>query len=116
MELIWAIAIVFATALATAQEYRYKNPQSTPYLIETLPDINFDINELYGGSVAINESDPSRSLYFLFKPAQGKASEDLTIWLDGISNDRYGHLLCIHNGLTAFLQAAQGAAQWRVFS
>ena len=87
MTLHWGLAVVFAAAFigAQAQEYRYKNPRSTPYLIDSLPDVNLDVGELYGGSVAINESDPSRSLFFLFKPAQGKASpsQDLTIWLDG---------------------------------
>lgn len=85
MTLTWAFVVVFVAAFVGAQEYRYKNLRSTPYLIGSLPEVNVDVGELYGGSIASNESDPSRSLFFLFKAAQCKASsfQDLAIWLDG---------------------------------
>ena len=49
--------------------YRYYNDRTAPYLIEGWPDIDFDTGEMYSGSVPIDESDPSRTLFFIFKPA-----------------------------------------------
>lgn len=90
MALRWLLTTIFAAVYVSAQDFRYKNPRSTAYLVDSLPDVDFKFGELYGGSVAINKSDPSRSLYFLFKPAQGGPSKDLTIWVEGMAH--YGKL------------------------
>lgn len=49
--------------------YRYYSDATAPYLIDSWPDIDFDVGEMYAGSVPIDESDPDRTLYFIFKPA-----------------------------------------------
>ena len=63
--------------------YRYYCENTKPYFIESWPLVNFDTGEFYSGSVPIDESDPSRTLFFIFKPATDAPSNDLTIWLNG---------------------------------
>ena len=68
--------------------YRFYNSQTEPYFVESWPEVPFETGEFYAGSVPIDESDPSRTLFFVFKPAQGKAPEhpdvkEVTIWLNG---------------------------------
>ena len=62
--------------------YRYYSSNTAKYLIEQWPDIDFDTGEFYGGSIAIDESDPSRELFFIFKPADEPVDE-VTVWLNG---------------------------------
>lgn len=64
-----ALVAALTTTLVSAQQYRYRNPRSTPYLIDALPNVTIDIGKLYGGSVAINETDPPRSLFFQYNRA-----------------------------------------------
>lgn len=66
-----------------ASNYRYYNDKTKPYFIEKWPLVNFDTGEFYSGQVPIDESDPSRKLFFIFKPAINTTSNDLTIWLNG---------------------------------
>ena len=63
--------------------YRYYNPKTAPYFIESWPDVNFDTGEIYGGSVPIKQSNPSRTLFFIFKPAESGPINEITIWLNG---------------------------------
>jgi hypothetical protein len=46
--------------------YRYYHDQTKPYFIEHWPDVPFETGEFYGGSVPIDEDDPSRTLFFIF--------------------------------------------------
>ena len=66
----------------TTSCFRYYTSETDPYLIDSLPDVNFEIGEFYGGSIPIDEDDPSRTLFFLFKPASEPVDE-VTIWLNG---------------------------------
>lgn len=71
-------------SLSKRQEnYRFLNNQTQPYLVESLPDVPFDIGEMYSGNVDIDAGNSSRTLFFAFYPKIGDASEDLTIWLNG---------------------------------
>lgn len=83
MPSLWTLAAALTGALVAAQEYKFKNPQTTPHLVDSLPEVDFSFGELYGGSVPINESDPSRNLFYLFKPKHGEPSKDIVIWIDG---------------------------------
>lgn len=51
--------------------------------MESLPDVNFDIGEMYAGLVPINSNDTSRELFFVFQPTVGEAVDEVTIWLNG---------------------------------
>jgi len=48
-----------------------------------LPDVPFDIGEMYSGLIPIDEKDPSRALFFVFQPTVGKPTDEIVIWLNG---------------------------------
>lgn len=50
------------------------------YLVDSLPDVPFDVGELYGGNVPIDKDDPSRALFFMFQPTVGAPVDEVTIW------------------------------------
>ena len=64
--------------------YRYYTNKTAPYFIEKWPLVDFPPGEFYSGNVAINESDPSRTMFFVFKPATdaGPVNETV-IWFNG---------------------------------
>ena len=66
----------------TTSCYRYYNSFTAPYLIESWPDVPFETGEFYSGSVPIDESNPNRTLFFVFKPSTEPVDE-VTIWLQG---------------------------------
>ena len=49
-----------------------------------MPQVHYDIGEMYGGQIPIDESDPSRLLYFVFKPAidASAPNDEVTIYLN----------------------------------
>jgi carboxypeptidase D len=51
--------------------------------VESLPEVNFDIGEMYSGLVPIDHKDPSRALFFVFQPTIGEPVDEITIWLNG---------------------------------
>ncbi len=53
------------------------------YVVESLPEVNFDVGEMYSGLMPISESNTSRALFFLFEPTIGKPVDEVTIWLNG---------------------------------
>lgn len=44
--------------------------------------VYYDVGEMYGGQVPIDESDPSRKLFFIFKPAIHADVDEVTIFLN----------------------------------
>ncbi|KAI9707898.1 MAG: hypothetical protein M1820_004504 [Bogoriella megaspora] len=62
----------------------YYNNKTAPYFIEEWPLVSFPTGEFYSGSVPVNESDPSRTLFFVFKPAtEAGPVNETTIWFNG---------------------------------
>jgi carboxypeptidase D len=55
----------------------------TAYQVTSLPDVPFDIGELYSGLVPIDVKDPSRELFFVFQPTIGAPVDEIVIWLNG---------------------------------
>lgn len=53
------------------------------YLVNSLPDVAFDIGEMYSGSMPIDKGDNSRSLFFVYQPKIGDPVDEVTIWLNG---------------------------------
>lgn len=51
--------------------------------MEELPDVPFDVGEMYSGLVPIDWRDKSRSLYFVFQPTTGEPVDEITIYLNG---------------------------------
>jgi carboxypeptidase D len=53
------------------------------YLVDHLPDVPFDIGEMYSGLMPIDMSNSSRALFFIYQPTIGKPVDEVTIWLNG---------------------------------
>jgi hypothetical protein len=53
------------------------------YFIDSLPDIPFDIGEMYSGLIPIDKNNASRALFFVFQPTVGEPVDEVTIWLNG---------------------------------
>ena len=61
--------------------YTYSRLTTFPaYLVESLPDVPFDVGELYGGQVPIDNSNASRNLFYMFQPTVGEPVDEVTIW------------------------------------
>ncbi|KUJ21116.1 alpha/beta-hydrolase [Mollisia scopiformis] len=72
-----------SNAAATNTTFRFLNNATQPFQVNALPDIPFDVGEMYAGLMPIHNGDPSRSLYFVFQPKLGDPVDELTIWLNG---------------------------------
>lgn len=48
-----------------------------------MPDVPFDIGEMYAGLMPIDMKNASRALYFVFEPTVGAPVDEITIWLNG---------------------------------
>lgn len=57
--------------------------QGSEYAVTSLPDVNFDVGELYAGLVPIDNSNTSRALFSIFQPTIGAPVDEVTIWLNG---------------------------------
>lgn len=53
------------------------------YLVQSLPDVPFAVNEMYSGNLPIKAGDTSRQLFFVFQPTVGTPVKELTIWFNG---------------------------------
>ena len=53
------------------------------YQVTSLPDVPYNIGEMYAGLVPIDERNKSRALYFIFQPTIGPKVDEITIWLNG---------------------------------
>ena len=63
--------------------YRYYNKKTAPYFVDQWPLYDLPTGEFYSGNVVVDEADPSRSLFFVFKPASNGQVNETTIWLNG---------------------------------
>lgn len=77
------VQAVESSSAIRSNGYEYYDANTKKFLIDALPEVHYDVGEMYGGLIPIEESDLSRQLYFIFKPAIGTATDDLTIYLDG---------------------------------
>jgi carboxypeptidase D len=48
-----------------------------------MPDVNFDLGEMYSGLVPIDSTNQSRALFFVFQPTIASWVDEITIWLNG---------------------------------
>lgn len=53
------------------------------YKVDRLPDVHFDIGEMYSGLTPIDKNDTSRQLFWIFEPTIGEPVDEVTIWLNG---------------------------------
>ncbi|KAB8266501.1 Alpha/Beta hydrolase protein [Aspergillus minisclerotigenes] len=69
--------------LRSHDNFRFLNDETRPYLVESLPDVPFDVGELYSGSVPIEKGNSSRTLFFVFQPTVGEPVDEITIEVNG---------------------------------
>lgn len=53
------------------------------YLIKSLPDVPYDLGEIYSGNIPIDMNDTSRQLFFVFQPTVGAPVDEITVWMNG---------------------------------
>lgn len=51
--------------------------------MDSLPDVPFDLGEMYSGLVPIDKHNESRALFFVFQPTINEPVDEVTIWLNG---------------------------------
>ncbi|AAW42489.1 hypothetical protein CNBC1420 [Cryptococcus deneoformans B-3501A] len=66
-----------------SSDRKFYNNKTSEFFIESLPDIPYDLGEIYSGLIPIDYSNQSEALFFVFQPKLGEPSEDITIWLNG---------------------------------
>lgn len=65
------------------KEFRFSSKKTEKYLVNHLPDVPFDIGEMYSGLMPIDMSNSSRALFFIYQPTIGEHVDEVTIWLNG---------------------------------
>ncbi|KAG4430633.1 hypothetical protein IFR05_013882 [Cadophora sp. M221] len=63
--------------------FRFLSNDTEKYKVSSLPDVPFDVGEMYAGLIPIDMNDEARALYFVFQPTIGPPVDDITIWLNG---------------------------------
>lgn len=53
------------------------------FRVESLPEVDYDVGEMYSGLMPIDSNDTSRALFFVFQPTVGAPVDEITIWLNG---------------------------------
>jgi carboxypeptidase D len=53
------------------------------FQVKSLPDVPFDLGEMYAGEIPIKAGVKSRELFFVFQPTIGAPVDEITIWLNG---------------------------------
>lgn len=63
--------------------FRYLTNSTSKYLVTSLPEVPYDVGELYAGNIDIDAGNSSRTLFFAFQPKLGDPVDEITIWLNG---------------------------------
>jgi hypothetical protein len=53
------------------------------FQVRALPDIPYDLGEMYSGLIPIDLNDASRALFFVFQPTISAPTDEIVIWLNG---------------------------------
>ncbi|KAH6719822.1 Alpha/Beta hydrolase protein [Leptodontidium sp. MPI-SDFR-AT-0119] len=80
------------------------------YKVNSLPDVPFDVGEMYAGMIPIDMNDKTRALYFVFQPTIDIPVDDITIWLNGGPGMQNAEL----NSLNLNLMSVQAAVRSKV--
>jgi carboxypeptidase D len=63
--------------------YRCLGLTLVAYAVDSLPDLDFDFGEMYAGQIAVNGTDLSRNMFYVFQPKIGDPVDEITIWFNG---------------------------------
>ncbi|KAJ5174867.1 uncharacterized protein N7482_000744 [Penicillium canariense] len=72
-----------AKPVRSKNDFRFLSHKTKPYLVNNLPDVPFDIGEMYSGLIPIDAHNESRALFYIFQPTIGEPVDEVTIWLNG---------------------------------
>lgn len=54
------------------------------YRVTSLPDVPFNVGEMYSGLIPVKVDDTSRQLFFVYQPKiAGPPVDEITIWMNG---------------------------------
>jgi len=53
------------------------------YRVESLPDVDYDVGEMYSGLLPIVAGNTSRELFFVFEVSAGAPVDELVVWTNG---------------------------------
>lgn len=67
----------------STSDFRFLTNSTSEYRVSSLPEVRYDVGELYAGNIAIDSNDPNRTLFFVFQPTIGEPVDEVTIWLNG---------------------------------
>lgn len=65
---------------ADTSGFRFLNPTTSKFKVDALPDVPFNVGEMYSGLMPIDKKNASRALFFVFQPTVGKPVDEITIW------------------------------------
>ncbi|KAJ5921350.1 hypothetical protein N7466_009676 [Penicillium verhagenii] len=78
-----AVEMTKEHVIRATKSFRFLTSKSKAYQVDSLPEVNFDVGEMYAGLVPIEKDDPDRALFFIFQPTIGEPVDEVTIWLNG---------------------------------
>lgn len=64
-------------------DFRFLTSSTSAYRVTSLPEVPYDVGELYSGNIPISSNDTDRTLFFVFQPTIGEPVDEVTIWLNG---------------------------------
>ncbi|GLI73690.1 hypothetical protein PoHVEF18_001910 [Penicillium ochrochloron] len=67
----------------STKDYRFLNEKTKANLVHHLPDVPYDIGEMYSGLMPIDMHNESRALFYIFQPTIGEPVDEVTIWMNG---------------------------------
>ncbi|KAH0594658.1 hypothetical protein MHUMG1_07492 [Metarhizium humberi] len=82
-------ALDHGTTNASEDRFQYLNSKTRKYLVDgkSIPEVKFDVGESYAGLLPISPSSNSSLFFWFFPTSNPKASDEITIWLNGGPGD-----------------------------
>jgi carboxypeptidase D len=71
------------TSNSSAINTRIDKMNALAYMVTCLPDVPYDIGEMYSGLIPIDPKNESNALFFIFQPTIGPPQDEVTIFLNG---------------------------------
>jgi carboxypeptidase D len=66
-----------------SQKSEERTDRGVPFVVDSLPDVPFNLGEMYAGLMPIDMNNTSRALYYVFQPTVDAPVDEITVWLNG---------------------------------
>ncbi|KAF2434694.1 carboxypeptidase S3, penicillopeptidase S3, CPD-S3 [Tothia fuscella] len=70
-------------AEADVSQFRFYSQDTSAFRVKSLPDVPFNIGEMYSGLMPVKAGDTSRQLFFVYQPTINAPVDEITIWMNG---------------------------------